>query len=98
VTLDHIFVDQAVLDGLPCVHPTRVPVAVVTALAADGMPAEEIAGRFSGLTVQGVHQALAMPAWMTLPPGGLTAAQYDELPEDVCSYIEVVDGTIVARS
>lgn len=33
----------------------------------------------------------ALPDWMT---AGLTAADYDALPEDVCRQIEVVDGAI----
>lgn len=34
----------------------------------------------------------ALPDWMI---GGLTADEYDALPEDVCRQIEVVDGAIV---
>jgi len=34
----------------------------------------------------------ALPEWMV---GGLTAADYDALPEDICRQIEVVDGSVV---
>jgi Uma2 family endonuclease len=34
----------------------------------------------------------ALPEWMV---GGLTAADYEALPEDICRQIEVVDGGIV---
>lgn len=71
--------------------------AVIAALAAESWPVDEIVGRFAGIDAASVHQAVAMPAWMALPPGGLTAEQYDALPEDVCGYIEVVDGQIVVR-
>jgi Uma2 family endonuclease len=37
----------------------------------------------------------ALPDWMVLPPGGLSAAEYEALPEEVCRRIEVVDGAIV---
>lgn len=40
----------------------------------------------------------ALPDWMMLPPSGLTAAAYDELPEDVSRRIEVVDGAIVVNA
>lgn len=40
----------------------------------------------------------ALPDWMMLPPSGLTAAAYDELPEDICRRIEVVDGAIVVNA
>jgi Uma2 family endonuclease len=36
----------------------------------------------------------ALPEWMV---GGLTVADYDALPEDVCRQIEVVDGAIVVN-
>lgn len=96
--LDHITVDLDVLDGLPHADQTLVPVAVVCALSAAGMAADEIVGAFRGLSHAGVHQALTLPVWMVLPPGGLTAGQYDALPEEVCKWIEVVDGAVVARA
>lgn len=34
----------------------------------------------------------ALPEWMV---GGLTAADYDALPEDICRQIEVIDGHVV---
>ncbi|HEV8558170.1 MAG TPA: Uma2 family endonuclease [Actinophytocola sp.] len=34
----------------------------------------------------------ALPEWMV---GGLTAADYDALPEEICHQIEVVDGQVV---
>jgi Uma2 family endonuclease len=34
----------------------------------------------------------ALPDWMV---GGLTAADYDALPEEICRRIEVVDGAVV---
>lgn len=36
----------------------------------------------------------ALPDWMV---GGLTAADYDALPEDICRQIEVVDGAIIVN-
>lgn len=40
-------------------------------------------------------QAAVLPGWLELPPGGLTASEYEELPEDICRRIEVVDGSII---
>ncbi|SFS33505.1 Uma2 family endonuclease [Saccharopolyspora flava] len=37
----------------------------------------------------------ALPDWMVLPPGGLSAAEYEALPEEACRRIEIVDGAIV---
>lgn len=38
-----------------------------------------------------------LPDWMVLPPEGLTAADYEVLPEEVCRSIEIVDGAIVVN-
>ncbi|HVK23276.1 MAG TPA: Uma2 family endonuclease [Actinokineospora sp.] len=40
----------------------------------------------------------ALPDWMTLRPGGLTAADYEALPEEVSRRIEVVDGAIIVNA
>lgn len=39
----------------------------------------------------------ALPDWMVLPPEGLTAAEYEALPEDVCRGLEIVDGAIIVN-
>jgi Uma2 family endonuclease len=37
----------------------------------------------------------ALPDWMVSHPDGLTTADYDALPEDICRRIEIVDGAII---
>ncbi len=37
-----------------------------------------------------------LPDWMDLPDG-LTAQQYEALPEDICRRIEIVDGAIIVN-
>ncbi|SFO93034.1 Putative restriction endonuclease [Amycolatopsis arida] len=39
----------------------------------------------------------ALPDWMMLPPEGLTAAEYEALPEEICRRVEVVGGAIVVN-
>jgi Uma2 family endonuclease len=39
----------------------------------------------------------ALPDWMDLPVTGLSADDYDALPEEVCRRIEIVDGAILAN-
>ncbi|WP_158893053.1 Uma2 family endonuclease [Amycolatopsis anabasis] len=39
----------------------------------------------------------ALPDWMVLQPQGLSAADYEALPEEVCRRIEIVDGAIVVN-
>jgi Uma2 family endonuclease len=40
----------------------------------------------------------ALPDWMDLPPGGLSAEDYEALPPDICRRIEVVDGAIIVSA
>src|SRR2546425_609247 len=40
----------------------------------------------------------ALPDWMVLPPEGISAAEYEALPEDICRRIEIVDGAIVVNA
>ena len=39
----------------------------------------------------------ALPDWMVLPPEGLSVADHDALPEEICRRIEIVDGAIVVH-
>jgi Uma2 family endonuclease len=41
--------------------------------------------------------ATAVPGWMSLPDG-LSAAEYEALPEDICRRIEIVDGAIIVNA
>jgi len=41
--------------------------------------------------------ATALPGWMDLPDG-LSAAEYEALPEDICRRIEIVDGAIIVNA
>lgn len=40
----------------------------------------------------------ALPDWMILSDAGLTAEDYEALPEEVCRRIEIVDGAIVVNA
>lgn len=38
----------------------------------------------------------ALPEWMlTLPEEGVTAEEYDRMPDEICRRIEIVDGSII---
>lgn len=39
----------------------------------------------------------ALPGWMDLPDG-LSAEEYETLPEDICRRIEIVDGAIIVNA
>jgi Uma2 family endonuclease len=45
----------------------------------------------------GRESMTALPDWMLLSASGLSADDYDALPEEVCRRIEIVDGAIVVN-
>lgn len=47
------------MHGKACIRGTRIPVAVVLANLAQGMPSDEIIRSYPSLTVQSIHAALA---------------------------------------
>jgi Uma2 family endonuclease len=44
-----------------------------------------------------VTAVTVLPGWMDLPDG-LSAEEYDALPEDICRRIEIVDGAIIVNA
>ena len=40
----------------------------------------------------------ALPDWLVLPPEGLSVADYEALPEEICRRIEIIDGAIVVNA
>ena len=40
----------------------------------------------------------ALPDWMDLPPAGLSAEDYEALPENISRRIEIVDGAIIVSA
>jgi uncharacterized protein (DUF433 family) len=49
VAFERISVDHRVMAGVPCIRGTRIPVATVVAMVAEGMTREEIRSEFPQL-------------------------------------------------
>jgi Uma2 family endonuclease len=49
------------------------------------------------VTALPLDPATTLPGWMDLPDG-LSAADYEALPEDICRRIEIVDGAIIVNA
>jgi uncharacterized protein (DUF433 family) len=62
VAFDRITVDHRVMGGVPCVRGTRIPVATVLGMIADGMSLEDILGEYPQLTQEDIHDALRYAA------------------------------------
>ena len=62
VAFERISVDHRVMAGVPCIRGTRIPVATVVAMVAEGMTREEIRSEFPQLQDEDVSDALRYAA------------------------------------
>ncbi len=62
MAFQRIIADQRVMAGVPCIRGTRIPVATLIGLVAEGMTAEEILVGFPQLTADDVREALQFAA------------------------------------
>jgi uncharacterized protein (DUF433 family) len=60
--LERISVDHRIMGGVPCVAGTRIPVATVVGLVANGLGTEEIIAEYPQLTVEDVRACLGYAA------------------------------------
>jgi uncharacterized protein (DUF433 family) len=59
---ERISVDSRIMAGVPCIAGTRIPVATVVAMVAEGMSPPEVVAEFSQLTADDVREALGFAA------------------------------------
>ena len=62
MSLDRITVDHQIMGGAPCIAGTRIPVATVVSLVAEGMAADAIVTEFPQLDAEAIRQALQFAA------------------------------------
>jgi uncharacterized protein (DUF433 family) len=62
VAYERISVDHRIMGGVPCVRGTRVPVATVVGMVAEGMATGEILADFPQLTADDVRECLLYAA------------------------------------
>lgn len=62
VAFQRIIVDHEVMGGVPCIRGTRIPVATVVGMVADGMSTAEIVAEFPQLQREDVTEALRYAA------------------------------------
>lgn len=58
VAFERISIDPKVMAGVPCIKGTRIPVATVVGMVAEGMPVEEILTEYPQLSEDDVREAL----------------------------------------
>ncbi len=60
--LGRIIVDHRIMGGVPCVAGTRIPVATVVGLVANGLTADEILAEYPQLSIADVQACLGYAA------------------------------------
>lgn len=58
MAFERISVDHRIMGGVPCIRGTRVPVATVVAMVAEGMSTEGILEEFPQLEREDLREAL----------------------------------------
>ncbi|WP_249018835.1 DUF433 domain-containing protein [Conexibacter sp. S30A1] len=62
MALDRIVVDHQIMGGVPCVQGTRIPVATVVGLLAQGLTAAEIRADYPQLSDEDIRASLQFAA------------------------------------
>ena len=62
MAFDRVSIDHRVMGGVPCVRGTRIPVATVVGMVAEGMSTDEILADFPQLTLDDIREALRYAA------------------------------------
>ena len=60
--MDRIVIDPAIMDGVPCVRGTRIPVTMVVGLLAETVTVEGVLQLYPQLTAQDVRACRAYAA------------------------------------
>ncbi|GAB7005838.1 DUF433 domain-containing protein [Nocardioides sp. AN3] len=62
MTEDRIFADHRIMGGVPCIRGTRIPVATIVGLIAEGYSVEEVLADYPQLATEDVRASLAFAA------------------------------------
>jgi uncharacterized protein (DUF433 family) len=62
VVFERISVDPKVMAAVPCIRGTRIPVATVVAMVAEGITVDQILSDFPRLTADDIRDALRYAA------------------------------------
>ncbi len=62
MAFDRISIDHRVMAGVPCIRGTRIPVATIVGMVAEGISTEEILADFPQLTSTDIREALRFAA------------------------------------
>lgn len=62
MAFERISIDHRIMAGVPCIRGTRIPVATVVGMVAEGMTVDEILADFPHLKEADIREALRFAA------------------------------------
>lgn len=62
MSFERIVIDHEVMGGVPCIRGTRIPVATVVGMIAEGMTTAEVINDFPQLAIEDLRDALRYAA------------------------------------
>jgi uncharacterized protein (DUF433 family) len=62
MTFHRISVDPQIMGGVPCIRGTRIPVAMLVRMIADGTTSDELLEEYPQLTADDIREALRFAA------------------------------------
>jgi uncharacterized protein (DUF433 family) len=62
MAFERITIDHRIMAGVPCIRGTRIPVATVVGLVAEGVQIDEILADYPQLTSEDIEEALRYAA------------------------------------
>lgn len=74
---DRIWIDPAIMGGMPCVRGTRIPVRMILDYLAEGATLTEILQQYPQLTEEDVRAAIAFGAYAVGQWASRKPAHYD---------------------
>lgn len=61
---DRIQINPAIMDGMPCIRGTRIPVQVILDYLAEGVTTEKILQEYPHLTLEDIRAALGFGSYV----------------------------------
>lgn len=62
MAFERVAIDHRVMGGVPCIKGTRIPVATVVGMVAEGMTFDQIVSEFPQLRPEDIREALRYAA------------------------------------
>jgi uncharacterized protein (DUF433 family) len=62
MAFSRIGIDHRIMGGVPCIRGTRIPIAMIVRMVADGTPVAQLLDEYPQLSAEDVREALRFAA------------------------------------